>query len=805
MYGAVSRITFTAGWRERIISLMRSIKFAVLALGLSLFAVAAVADSITSLNPQSVTQYSAEELLAIDGTGLEGQVSTTVVFSGQGGTVTVAPNSASSTELIVEIPSVITQFAGTVSVTVNAQDLSSTRIIGPASLTITALGAQPPLLSMPEVVTKEATSASGAIVTFSVGGISFVDPSPTVTCDHTSGVLYPLGTTVVHCTATDSFSSTSGSFNIVVTDTVPPVLTLPAPISVITAGTSAVVTYTVTATDAIDGSVTPFCSPASGSTFGLGTTTVECSAHDSHANSVTGSFTVTVAQHTPPTLSLPQPITAEATGPTGAIVTYTATANQGATVVCSPASGSLFSIGTTTVDCTATNGTGEQTSGSFTVTVEDTTPPVLSLPADITTQATDANGAIVSFVVTATDTVSGSVPVLCTPASGSTFPIGTTAVQCVATDGALNTASGSFNVKVTAGPVLTLPSNITAEATSPSGAVVTYTATATDPTDGTVPVTCTPASGSTFPLGTTTVNCSATDSLHFTTTGSFTVTVVDTTPPTIHTPGNLVVEATGPSGAVVNYVVTATDLVDVTDPVTCVPASGSTFALGTALVQCTSTDLHGNTAHASFSVTVQDTTPPALTLPSNITVEATGPSGAVVTFTASAVDLVDGPRPVTCTPASGSTFPLGTTTVQCSASDLHGNTANGSFTVTVHDTTPPTVSSTTATPNTLWPPNHQMVDVTVAVVASDTVDPNPTSQIVSVSSNQPINGTGDGDTAPDWIITGPLTLQLRSERAATGGQRIYTITVATSDFSGNTTTTTCTVTVGLSRNHAAAH
>lgn len=82
-------------------------------------------------------------------------------------------------------------------------------------------------------------------------------------------------------------------------------------------------------------------------------------------------------------------------------------------------------------------------------------------------------------------------------------------------------------------PVLHLPANITAEATSAGGAIVTYTATATDARDTNLAVTCTPASGSLFAFGTTTVNCSATNSRHKTAQGSFTVTVVDTTPPAV--------------------------------------------------------------------------------------------------------------------------------------------------------------------------------------------------------------------------------------------------------------------------------
>jgi hypothetical protein len=82
-------------------------------------------------------------------------------------------------------------------------------------------------------------------------------------------------------------------------------------------------------------------------------------------------------------------------------------------------------------------------------------------------------------------------------------------------------------------------------------------------------------------------------------------------------------------------------------------------------------------------VTVRDTTPPALTLPGNITAVATGPNGAVVTFTTSAVDAVDGVVATIASPAAGSTFPLGTTTVTVIATDAAGNRSEGSFLVTV--------------------------------------------------------------------------------------------------------------------------
>ncbi len=159
----------------------------------------------------------------------------------------------------------------------------------------------------------------------------------------------------------------------------------------------------------------------------------------------------------------------------------------------------------------------------------------------------------------------------------------------------------------------------------------------------------------------------------------------DTTPPTIvGMPANQIAEATGPAGAPVSYTApTATDDTDPHPAVTCAPASGSVFPLGLTTVTCTATDASGNSSSSSFTVSVRDTTPPMVTVPADQTIDATSPSGAPFTFTATATDLVDGATAVTCTPASGSVFTFGDTTVSCSSTDAHGNTGTASFHLTV--------------------------------------------------------------------------------------------------------------------------
>jgi hypothetical protein len=94
-----------------------------------------------------------------------------------------------------------------------------------------------------------------------------------------------------------------------------------------------------------------------------------------------------------------------------------------------------------------------------------------------------------------------------------------------------------------------------------------------------------------------------------------------------------------------------------------------------------------------FYLTEPDNEPPILDLPADIVVEATAPTGAAVTYVASAMDGKDGELVPSCTPASGSRFALGDTTVTCEASDAAGNNVGGSFRVRVVDTTPPIITA----------------------------------------------------------------------------------------------------------------
>jgi len=133
-------------------------------------------------------------------------------------------------------------------------------------------------------------------------------------------------------------------------------------------------------------------------------------------------------------------------------------------------------------------------------------------------------------------------------------------------------------------------------------------------------------------------------------------------------------------------------------------------------------------------------------------------------------------------------LPAGTDVVTLTVRDGRGASATDTLMVAVLDTTPPVIQAATASPSALSPANKQLVPVTIGVPATDACAGSVHCRIVSVTSNEAIDAT-------DWRITGDLTLNLRAERSKKGTGRIYTITIACVDASGNVSTKTATVTV----------
>ena len=222
-----------------------------------------------------------------------------------------------------------------------------------------------------------------------------------------------------------------------------------------------------------------------------------------------------------------------------------------------------------------------------------------------------------------------------------------------------------------------------------------------------------------------------------------------------------------------------------TGPFTPSPTSGSmplvTFPepIGAKIISLLVTDPDALTDSCTAEVTVQDTLAPSLTAPADVTEECTSPAGTpVVLGTPIVNDVCD--TSLDIANDAPALFPLGMTTVNWTATDDAGNTDTATQTVTVVDTTPPDFELSVS-PEILRPPNHKLVTINAQItVLPDVCNPDPTITLVSIISNEPDNGKGDGNTVNDIqdaaFGTDDREFKLRSERSGRGSGRVYTIT-----------------------------
>jgi hypothetical protein len=325
-------------------------------------------------------------------------------------------------------------------------------------------------------------------------------------------------------------------------------------------------------------------------------------------------------------------------------------------------------------------------------------------------------------------------------------------------------------------PILECPADTSFACADTAGVTLDFEVTAIDDCDEAPVVVCDPPSGSKFRAGTTTVTCTATDASGNQGTCTFDVTVeADDVAPTLECPEDMTFSCADPAGVMVEFEVTATDDCDEAPVVVCDPASGSTFPPGTTTVTCTATDAVGNESTCTFDVTVEvDGEAPAIMCPADTFLDCSMPEGTVFDFEVTATDNCDDAPMIVCEPASGSVFPVGTTTVTCTATDAMGNSSTCSFDVTVEQAEV-TINGAAARPSMLWPPNHKMVDISFDVDTDNECDLPLDCTVLEVTSNEPLNALGDGNTTPDWMIAADGSLMLRAERSGTGSDRVYTI------------------------------
>lgn len=299
-----------------------------------------------------------------------------------------------------------------------------------------------------------------------------------------------------------------------------------------------------------------------------------------------------------------------------------------------------------------------------------------------------------------------------------------------------------------------------------------------------------------YGLGDTLVTLTVSDDINEPVSCSANVHVRDNQQPLLSCPPPLTVQCEGNESAVASFNTTATDNCSV-GQVSCLPASGSSFALGETPVHCSVQDGSGNLGNCDAAVIVIDDIPPTVSAGPDQILEATSAAGASTSLPITSSDSCSSTT-VSVAPEL-SIYPVGLTTVVVTATDTSGNSASTSVSILVQDSTPPLINSITG-PGRLWPPNHKMVSVSVVVDASDAIGGEVSCSIVKVRSNEPVSGTGRGDIAPDWGMPSGLNVDLRAERSGSGSDRVYTLTVECSDDQGNSATASTTAIVPHSQN-----
>jgi hypothetical protein len=586
----------------------------------------------------------------------------------------------------------------------------------PASRYTWTIDLEAPLLSLPAPITVQSPLGRSRTVSYQVIATDNHDPNPDLFCDPgRTGGTFPLGTTTVHCSATDWVgNSATGSFTVAVVDTTPP--KAPA-ISPRPANPSADVFpalgYSTNEPAAfrcsLDGALFASCaSPTSFAGLADGSHTFAVYAIDTSDNVGPTATYTWLLDTVAPALTVPESLTVES--PTGeAYVAYaigvTDNHDPNPTLSCNFArTGDVFAVGTSTVSCLAFDWVGNSASASFTVTVEDHTPPdapTLRGPGEV-------SGPDVSFFYSTNERAGFECSLdeapftACadfrTDYGGLADGPHTFAVRATDTSGNTGAGTTSSWLVDTVAPVISTPTSVTAESPRGEFVQVSYEVSATDNHDPHPQVSCNHGrSLGYFPLGTSTVTCFARDWVGNVASASFAVIVEDRTPPDaprVFGPGEV-------SGANVFFSYFSNEQASFECSLDEAPFSGCPFGFGSSFYSGLSdgrhsfavrpTDTSGNTGPATSIDWLVDTVAPVISTPTSVTAESPRGEFVQVSYEVSAADNHDPHPQVFCDRAGLSLgfFPLGTSTVRCFASDWAGNFATASFTVTVEDHTPP--------------------------------------------------------------------------------------------------------------------
>ena len=468
------------------------------------------------------------------------------------------------------------------------------------------------------------------------------------------------------------------------------------------------------------------------SSFPLGINTIIWTAVDGAGNMAIASQTVTIQDSTPPKISHIDNISLEAKSSNQNLVTLITPEIYDEVGVISITNDApeVFPLGETIVTWTATDVIGNVSNLSQSISLVDSIAPRIAFSEDLMIEASSLEQNIIELV---TPETSDDVEVISiTNDAPEVFPLGETIVTWTATDSSGNSSSQSQSISLvdTAVPEI-LISNKTFEATIFGGTNMPLDFPEIIDIQNTELTNDAPE---VFPLGETIVTWTATDSSGNSASATQTITVVDTTAPVIVSLDNITSNATSKSNNIVELEqISATDSVSTIQITNNAP---SYYEFGETIVTWTATDSSGNSASATQTITVVDTTAPVITVPQNIIVEAENTETFLEIGLASITDIIDDDPAITND--APATFPLGETIVTWTATDRFGNSSSSLQTISVQ-----TCGNDPLSYNLIV--GSEEDDILIGTTLSDLIFGNGGDDIISGDKGNDCIIAGDGD------------------------------------------------------------
>jgi gliding motility-associated-like protein len=584
--------------------------------------------------------------------------------------------------------------------------------------------------------------------TVTLGTPTTNDNCGVATVTNNAPATFPVGTTLVTWTVTDIHGNTNTcQQTVVVTDNEHPTITCPGNVSVNNDPSKCYATVSLGTPVTGDNCGVATVTNNAPATFPVGTTIVTWTVTDIHGNSTNCNQTVNVTDNEPPTITCPATISVNndpgkcyATVTLGTPVTND---NCGVGTVTNNAP-STFPIGTTIVNWIVTDIHGNSSNCQQTVNVTDIEHPTITCSANISVNNDPGHCySTVSLIPPVTNDNCGILSV--TNNAPVNFPVGLTTVTWTATDIHGNTSTCQQTVTVTDNelPTITCPANIST--TNDAGQCYASVSLGTPTTNDNCGVaTVTNNAPAHFPVGLTTVTWTVTDIHGNSNTCQQTVTVTDNELPTITCPNNI--STTNDAGHCYATVALGTPVTNDNCGIATVTSNApSTFPVGTTTVTWTVTDIHGNSNTCQQIIVVTDNEHPTISCPSNVSVN-NDPGHCYATVTLGTPVTNDNCGVATVTNNAPSTFPVGTTTVTWTVTDIHGNSFTCQQSVTVTDNENPTITC----PSNVSVNNDPGHCFAIVSLATPTTSDN--CGVASVTNNAP-STFPIGATIVTWTVT----------------------------------------------------